>query len=294
MPPTAPLTAKCAYPAGTRILPPVLAFWLILSLSLNANASFTTRQALATHDISDDVKVAVATLLHVMRKGSRNESIAAFDPRGRHILQEKNFSYRGFRVIGMDFLDCERDSGHKGVTRVQGLFHFANRFDQATTVQFYVRYWIRKGRVVILRSQAQVVPNPQPRIEVFFVPAATAARMEAKDSASWAHLYRFASRNAAAGRVDAKKRPYTIFLFAKDRLLPDAALEMVVSPSPDDIRSGASLVRPVYRDYRGWRVAMAAGSFRLNDPDDLFYVHAVLRRGKEAPEPVATFTNLTE
>lgn len=233
----------------------------------------------------EHVKFVIAGMINKMRGDRDRIPEVQFDPEGKHILYDTDFTYDDFdvRAIEITGFELKRRTDDQARMVIEGVFHFIDLFGRSSTNYFAADYSVQKNGVVIRNSGTVLIAPAIPDVETYYVPKASFEGQDLKTMTSFMDLYLHAVLNgiqmepsqeerqnkAAYDQLSAfskmtssgSEEPDDLFImvFCKDRLPSESSLEMRITDMPGE--RGNSRLNPGYVYDEGWRIAIAGGVF---------------------------------
>ncbi len=237
-------------------------------------------------DVPADIRMVTAAMVQKLRKDQKGIPRVSFDSGGNHYTPETRFDYRGFSVSDISINEqWARDTGRKSFDcRVAGVMLFSDQLGRRAMVSYTADYELFRNRIIIRNSAVRPVPPIFPTTRAFIIEGSefkeivgerpdfygfytgvvskahsmTPTLEERREREELQKMSLF-DRIKRGTRIERQENFMVIFVM--DRLTPDAELEVVVTRNPND---RASLAKPVYSDFDGWRVAIVAGKFAID------------------------------
>ncbi len=228
-------------------------------------------------ELSEDIHMVVAAILHKIRNTSESPDKITFDPNGTHNLFDGD-TFRGFSATKLSIAGYQSEliQENEAKTTLEGVLLLKDEYDRSAGVYFAVQYMVTMNGVNILASQTSGVPSHFPRIEAYIVPHSVYKAAQEGSLNNYLSLYSFALKNAIpmvsssrwnkGGTLD----EYLFFVFCKDRIFDDSHLEMKITTASK--MRGDELITPKSFNENGFRFFMGAGKFHPSKHDDKFYI----------------------
>ena len=220
-----------------------------------------------------------------------------FDSKGKHLFYDTDFTYDLFdlHLTQITGFEVKNQTVNEAQIVVEGVFNFKDLFGRGVASYFAAAYTVHKNGITINKSATALIAPTVPDIDIFYVPKASFDDVNMKELSSFLDLYLHATLNAfnmeptqeerknkeAYEKMSAlkkmiptkkiKKEEFYIMAFCKDRLPPDASLEMKVTDRPK--MKGKTIFETGYVYEQGWRIMLAGGTFSPNSIKDNFYVN---------------------
>lgn len=243
------------------------------------------------------VKFVMAAIVNKMRGNRDLIPEVVFDPNGKHLFHDPEFTYDDFdlyltEITGFEILN---QSKTKAQMVIEGALHFKDIFGRGIVTYYAVDYTVRKGGITVNKSGTALIAPSSPDLETYFVPRSSFAGVNMKKMSSFMDLYIHSVLNSLTMEPTDEERKkqkayqqlsfwqkmkagmknpsdnYFIMVFCKDRLPPEAMLKMKVTEEPK--MHGAELAETIYIYDNGWRVMVAGGRFNPDVRETKFYVN---------------------
>ena len=271
-------------------------------------------------DVPGDAEHVMAAIINMMRGGRGKLPNIGFDPEGEHQFLDDRFSFAGFDVkfIDISYYKTEPAVDHVRYALLEGAFYFADNIGRSAYIRFMANYVVSKKDIIITNTQYEILPNPNPELRTFILPAPVfeSASIDVKNS--FKKLYLFSAKNAIDMNPSPKEKArreqyeqlsflqrmkyesglvpegYCVLVFCMDRLRPESQISLSVSESERASNSGRS--NPYYRNDSGWVVGLVAGKFSIDAYDKEVFFHVQYNPGidpeNKKMKPVARFSSV--
>jgi len=258
-------------------------------------------EPLDEQEVPDDIQMVTAAIIAKLRQVDSGIDNISFNPSGSHYTPESRFEYDGFSVTSINILhhSAEQATVQSYSCELAGTMMFQDELGRRALVSYDVNYTLFQDRVVVDSSLIRPVPPIFPNAQAFIIESSkmrnivrqrlnyenfyaqvvtnsvnmTPTPEEVKLHRELQELSFFQRLQRTPSNV---KQDYFMVIFVKDRLTPDALIEVVVSENIHDRRS---VLGPSYHDFDGWRVAMFQGNFAIDG--DMFYAKTYYRPAQE-------------
>jgi hypothetical protein len=243
------------------------------------------------------VKFVLAAMVNKMRGNRDDIAEAVFRADGKHAFYDPDFSYDDFalNLTEITGFELRNRTEYQAQLVIEGVCHFEDLFGRHVANYFVADYSIQKDGVTIHKSATALIAPAILNIETYFVPQSSFDGINMNDLSSFMDLYLHAALNAfkmeptqaerekreayekmslwkkmVAGE-NAEAEAYYIMAFCKDRLPPEASLEMKITDKPRN--EGNPLFETGYIYDQGWRVMIAGGCFVPDVLRNNFYIN---------------------
>lgn len=246
---------------------------------------------IADGDIPGDIRMVTAAIVQKLRQDQTGIPRVSFDPGGIHYTPETTFNYNGFSVSEINITEhWANDTGRRTFDcRVAGVMLFSDALGRRAMVSYSADYELFRDRILIKNSAVRPVPPVFPNTRAFIIEGSklqaivekwpgfeefftgvvsnaynmTPTAEERRERKMLEEMSLFERLRRGTG---IERQVNFMVIFVMDRLTPDAEIDVIVSRNPGE---RASLAKPVYRDFDGWRVAVFGGNFAVDH--DVFY-----------------------
>lgn len=243
------------------------------------------------------IKLVIAAMVNKMRGGRDAIPEVVFDSNGKHAFYDSDFTYDEFDLAGIQItgFTVTNQTDNQAQLIVEGIFNFIDLIGRGSATYFAADYTVHKNGITIDNSGTALIPPGFPDIETYYVPKSSFDGINMKEISSFMDLYLHAILNAfkmepteeerknkeafeklaawkkmtASNKV--KAEDYYIMAFCKDRLPPEASLEMKVTQKPQMKEKIIFDTGYVYD--QGWRVMIAGGTFSPDAIRNNFHVN---------------------
>ena len=230
------------------------------------------------------VKFVIAAMVNKMRGGRIAIPEVVFDPQGKHLFYDENFTYDDFTLTAVYItgFDIKKQTKTEANMVIEGIFGFRDLFGRKVADYFAADYTVRKSGIIINKSATALIAPRVADLEVYYVPKSSFESVNMNEISSYLDLYIHAITHALnltptreerirkqeyeklslwkkiTFEKQEKPEGYFIMAFCKDRLPPEASLEMRIldtatftETTPEDL---------LVVDDQGWRVLIFGGS----------------------------------
>jgi hypothetical protein len=219
-------------------------------------------EKLKASDLPPDVRLVTwAILLGLVGESIGPSDGVVLDPTSALILGSNPDFFRGLALSKTTISNYRTIKGDQPRMGLDGTFTFANAAGRRTAAFYSADYGAAEGFIAIERASVIPLYPPEPKPDVFVIPASRAPDGVKAAADDFDRLYAFAAARALKVRGGeapvAELAPYLLVLAFPDRLPSNAKVDITLSPTPQPKRAA-----DLY-DFNGWRIYVLRADLAL-------------------------------
>lgn len=275
-----------------------------------------TNKILSSEEVAGDIQLSISAVIMRMRHKHLNSNIVSFDRKGTHIIYEKDFKYKNFKL---DFFKISKyklmsSDSHSSTFKLEGLISFSDKIGRTTSSLVSIDYKvINKKQIVILNSDIFQHYLKNKNVQTFFIPYTTFKR-SSQTFKSFESIYRFAKKNAIRVRANDNelstyehlslidkikgnlpnksiKGKYVAVVFSMERFPGEALLSIEIGDNQGRIYKESKLPI-IYQDFDGWNVGIVGFEGEVRSWGGVFTINAYYQeKENEYKQLIGMFNN---